>query len=65
MRIILLTISGIIIGWLLIQVLKGRREPLSRTASIGATVVRLVSYMAIGAAVVFVVFLVWQELIRH
>ena len=65
MRIILLTIGGIIIGWLLVQVLKGREKPLSRTASIGATVIRLISYMVIGAAVVFVVFLAWQELTRH
>ena len=60
MRIILLTIGGIIIGWLLVQVLKGREEPLSRT-----TVIRLISYMVIGAAVVFVVFIAWQELTRH
>jgi len=65
MRIILLTIGGIIIGWLLVQVLKGRKEPLSRTASIGVTVIRLISYMVIGAAVVFVVFIAWQELTRH
>jgi len=65
MRIILLTIGGIIIGWLLVQVLKGREEPLSRTASIGVTVIRLISYMVIGAAVVFVVFIAWQELTRH
>jgi hypothetical protein len=65
MRIILLTIGGIIIGWLLVQVLKGRKEPLSRTASIGATVIRLISYMVIGAAVIFVVFIAWQELTRH
>ena len=61
MRIILLTIGGIIIGWLLVQVLKGREEPLSRTASIGATVIRLISYMVIGAAVIFVVFIAWHE----
>jgi len=65
MRIILLTIGGIIIGWLLVQVLKGREEPLSRTASIGVTVIRLISYMVIGAAVIFVVFIAWQELTRH
>ncbi|MDC1311106.1 hypothetical protein N8Z26_01450 [Burkholderiales bacterium] len=65
MRIILLTMGGIIIGWLLVQILKGRNEPLSRTASIGVTVIRLISYMIIGAVVVFLVFLAWQELTRH
>ena len=53
------------VGWLLIQVFRGSREPLSRVASIGATVIQLISYMVIGAAVLFVVFLAWQELTRH
>ena len=65
MRILLLAMGGLVVGWLLIQVLRGRREPLGRVASIGATVIRLISYMVIGAAVLFVVFLAWQELTRH
>ncbi|MDA9295478.1 hypothetical protein N9Q04_00560 [Burkholderiales bacterium] len=65
MRILLLTIAGILVGWILIQVLKGRKEPLGRTASIGANVVRLISHMIIGGVVLFFVFLAWQELTRH
>jgi cytosine/uracil/thiamine/allantoin permease len=65
MRILLLAMGGLVVGWLLIQVFRGRREPLSRVASIGATVIQLISYMVIGAAVLFVVFLAWQELTRH
>ncbi|MDA1332319.1 MAG: hypothetical protein O3A65_07560 [Proteobacteria bacterium] len=65
MRILLLTMGGLVVGWLLIQVLKGRREPLSRAASIGVTVIRLISYVVIGAAALFVVFLAGQELTRH
>jgi hypothetical protein len=45
--------------------LKGRKESLSRTASIGSNVVRLISYMIIGGVVLFFVFLAWQELTRH
>jgi hypothetical protein len=65
MRILLLTIAGMLVGWILIQVFKGRREPLSRTVSIGSNVVRIISYMIIGGVVLFFVFLAWQELIRH
>ena len=57
--------GGLVVGWLLIQVLKGRREPISRAGVIGVTVIRLISYMVIGAAVIFIVFLAWQELMRH
>ena len=57
--------GGLVVGWLLIQVLKGRREPISRAGVIGVTVIRLISYMMIGAAVLFIVFLAWQELMRH
>ena len=65
MRILLLAMGGLVVGWLLIQVLKGRREPISRAGVIGVTVIRLISYMMIGAAVLFIVFLAWQELMRH
>ena len=65
MRILLLTIAGVLIGWILVQVLKGRKEPLSRTASIGSNVVRLISYMIISGVVLFFAFLAWQELTRH
>jgi cytosine/uracil/thiamine/allantoin permease len=65
MRILLLAMGGLVVGWLLIQVFRGRREQLGRVASIGATVIQLISYMVIGAAVLFVVFLAWQELTRH
>ena len=65
MRILLLAMGGLVVGWLLIQVLKGRREPISRAGVIGVTVIRLISYMVIGAAVLFIVFLAWQELMRH
>ena len=65
MRILLLTIAGVLVGWILIQVLKGRKESLSRTASIGSNVVRLICYMIIGGVVLFFAFLAWQELIRH
>ena len=65
MRILLLAMGGLVVGWLLIQVLQGRREPISRAGTIGVTVIRLISYMVIGAAVLFIVFLAWQELMRH
>ena len=65
MRILLLAMGGLVVGWLLIQVLKGRREPINRAGAIGVTVIRLISYMVIGAAVLFIVFLAWQELMRH
>jgi len=65
MRILLLTIAGVLIGWILVQVLKGRKGPLSRTASIGSNVVRLISYMIISCVVLFFAFLAWQELTRH
>lgn len=62
MRIFLLVGAGVLIGWLLIQIIRGRRGPLTRSAEIGVSVIRLLSYMVIGAAVVFIVFIVWQEL---
>jgi len=65
MRIVLLAAAGVLIGWLIILVLRGKREPITRSASIGASVVRLVSYALIGAAVVFISTLAVQELLRH
>jgi len=65
MRIVLLVTAGILIGWLIIMVLRGKKEPMTRSASIGASVIRLVSYALIGAAVVFISTLAVQELLRH
>ncbi|MEL0029777.1 MAG: hypothetical protein VW778_02900 [Betaproteobacteria bacterium] len=65
MRIVLLAAAGILIGWLIIMVLRGKKEPMTRSASIGASVIRLVSYALIGAAVVFISTLAVQELLRH
>ncbi len=65
MRILLLTTAGVLIGWLVIQVLRGKKEPMTRSASIGASVIRLVSYALIGSAVVFISTLAVQELLRH
>ena len=65
MRIVLLASAGILIGWLIIMVLRGKKEPMTRSASIGASVIRLVSYALIGAAVVFISTLAVQELLRH
>jgi len=61
----LLAAAGILIGWLIIMVLRGKKEPMTRSASIGASVIRLVSYALIGAAVVFISTLAVQELLRH
>ena len=65
MRVVLLAAAGILIGWLIIMVLRGKKEPMTRSASIGASVIRLVSYALIGAAVVFISTLAVQELLRH
>jgi len=65
MRIVLLAAAGILIGWLIIMALRGKKEPMTRSASIGASVIRLVSYALIGAAVVFISTLAVQELLRH
>ena len=65
MRIVLLAAAGILIGWLIIMVLRGKKEPMTRSASIGASVIRLVSYALIGVAVVFISTLAVQELLRH
>ncbi len=65
MRILLLTMVGVLISWLVIQVLRGKKEPISRSASIGASIIRLVSYALIGSAVVFISTLAVQELLRH
>jgi hypothetical protein len=65
MRIVLLAAAGILSGWLIIMVLRGKKEPMTRSASIGASVIRLVSYALIGAAVVFISTLAVQELLRH
>ena len=65
MRIVLLAAAGILIGWLIIMVLRGKKEPMTRSASIVASVIRLVSYALIGSAVVFISMLAVQELLRH
>jgi hypothetical protein len=65
MRIVLLAAAGILISWLIIMVLRGKKEPMTRSASIGASVIRLVSYALIGSAVVFISMLAVQELLRH
>jgi uncharacterized membrane protein SpoIIM required for sporulation len=65
MRIVLLAAAGVLIGWLIILVLRGKKEPITRSASIGVSVVRLVSYVLIGSAVVFISTLAVQELLRH
>ena len=65
MRIVLLAVAGMLIGWLIIMVLRGRKEPITRSGSIGASIIRLVSYALIGSAVVFISTLAVQELLRH
>lgn len=65
MRIVLLTAAGLLIGWLIILVLRGKKGPINRSVSIGASIIRLVSYALIGAAVVFIATLAVQELLRQ
>ena len=64
MRLFLLMLAAVLVGWVIIEMIGRRNESLSNLRRVAGGVVKVLGFVVILAAVVFVVLLAWEELHR-
>ena len=64
MRLFLLMLAAVLVGWVIIEMIGRRNESLSNLRRVTGGVVKVLGLVLILAAVVFVVLMAWEELHR-
>ena len=64
MRLFLLMLAAVLVGWVIIEMIGRRNESLSNLRRVAGGVVKVLGFVVLLAAVVFVVLMAWEELHR-
>jgi hypothetical protein len=65
MRLFLLMLAAVLVGWVIIEMIGRRNESLSNLRRVTGGVVKVLGLILLLAAVVFVVLMAWEELHRE
>ena len=61
MRLFLLMLAAVLVGWVIIEMIGRRNDSLSSLRRVAGGVVKVLGLILILAAVVFVVLMAWEE----
>ncbi|MEL0071024.1 MAG: hypothetical protein VW873_09440 [Betaproteobacteria bacterium] len=64
MRLFLLMLAAVLVGWVIIEMIGRRNESLSNIRRVAGVVVKVLGLILLVSAVVFVVLMAWEELHR-
>ena len=64
MRLFLLMLAAVLVGWVIIEMIGRRNESLSNLRRVAGGAFKFLGLILILAAVVFVVLMAWEELHR-
>ena len=64
MRLFLLMLAAVLVGWVIIEMIGRRNESLSNLRRVAGGVVKVLGLILLVSAVVFVVLMAWEELHR-
>jgi len=64
MRLFLLMLAAVLVGWVIIEMIGRRNDSLSNLRRVTGGVVKVLGLILLLAAVVFVVLMAWEELHR-
>jgi hypothetical protein len=64
MRLFLLMLAAVLVGWVIIEMIGRRNESLSNIRRVAGVVVKVSGLILLVSAVVFVVLMAWEELHR-
>jgi len=64
MRLFLLMLAAVLVGWVIIEMIGRRNESLSNIRRVAGVIVKVLGLILLVSAVVFVVLMAWEELHR-
>ena len=64
MRLFLLMLAAVLVGWVIIEMIGRRNDSLSSLRRVAGGVVKVLGLILLLSAVVFVVLMAWEELHR-